>query len=759
MTTPPRIFARLFVFSIVFSLVYAHFVRAQDPFTGDGLGTVEVEIEKNALATATDSGVQVSRNRFDPSERSAVVLSLRNSPPRTASELARAIQLMARIRRWDEVGHWLDEAVKLGLNEENASQMVQSAGTQTFLQLTSLEKNLSDLRKANAKKILDLASRAANDPNKLIGNVQSLRSENRTVRIQAHRALESAGNRGVAALINLLLAESSIAPNATMCEAFSLMGKPAFAAWQTAMSTPHSDARGRLAQLAVRSGEPSLTTELCVAAIDQRINQDVRNELAKIASNRNKSIPSGSAIYRHSIEQMQKSLSAFQSIRWMDEPDSFMTWQLSSDGRAVVEKPARLADLDWTRSAQFANAALQCGEAADRDSALAVAVRLENACVSSPEAASSLTIADVAASLPAAILDSYEFGCLVLDGAEIANLASAQFVAVRNLARWASHGTIPIAVRDRLSRACGSGFAPVRYAAAQSMLGAMYTQTDDGSIQFADIQFDGRNRLERVLSEMRMLGGSPLALVVGGASNLRTHTRTFLETFGYRVLEAASASQTMSVLREGQPIEAVFVVEKVLEMNLGELTQRIRANPSMATCPIAILAASLSSGEHEIAGLDPRLVMGSVPPEQSGFVDILRRMRIVTQSPFIDSTNRNTWRELSTTYWTDRQSRLVSSQPKGFRGAIADTPVGQLQLIQIATGNSRTLPQREQASQNFVHSVKHFGVLISSETVKAQYDEYNKRGPDELDLRIVLGRILDAIEAAKGDRPWAEVAP
>ena len=88
-----------------------------------------------------------------------------------------------------------------------------------------------------------------------------------------------------------------------------------------------------------------------------------------------------------------------------------------------------------------------------------------------------------------------------------------------------------------------------------------------------------------------------------------------------------------------------------------------------------------------------------------------------------------------------------------------DTPVGQLQLIQHAIDNSKSLPQREQASQKFVQSVKQFGVMISSEAVKAQYDEYNKRGPDDMDLRIVLGSILDAIEAAKGDRPWAEVAP
>jgi hypothetical protein len=72
---------------------------------------------------------------------------------------------------------------------------------------------------------------------------------------------------------------------------------------------------------------------------------------------------------------------------------------------------------------------------------------------------------------------------------------------------------------------------------------------------------------------------------------------------------------------------------------------------------------------------------------------------------------------------------------------------------------SLPLPEREHASQIFVQSVKQFGLQLSSETENAQYDEYNLRGPNETDLRVLLGRVLDAIEAAKGKRTWAEVAP
>ena len=107
----------------------------------------------------------------------------------------------------------------------------------------------------------------------------------------------------------------------------------------------------------------------------------------------------------------------------------------------------------------------------------------------------------------------------------------------------------------------------------------MYQSSESGVPVFEDVPFDGRNRLERVLAEMRNLDGGPLALIVGGATDLRSHVGTILESFGYRFLEASSATQTMSLLREGQPVEAVFVVSPVLEMKLGDLVQRIRANP------------------------------------------------------------------------------------------------------------------------------------------------------------------------------------
>jgi hypothetical protein len=161
-----------------------------------------------------------------------------------------------------------------------------------------------------------------------------------------------------------------------------------------------------LALLAATSGEPTLATQLCVVAVDPKTDQSVRDELTNVATNRKKSIPSSQALYRHAIDQMQKSLAVYQKVRWMDEPDAFTVWQLSEDGRTVSEKAARLADLDWTRTVQFANAALQCGQFVDSSSGLAVAILAENAYRSSSDQSGTLPLSKVASNLPASIVDS-----------------------------------------------------------------------------------------------------------------------------------------------------------------------------------------------------------------------------------------------------------------------------------------------------------------------------------------------------------------
>jgi hypothetical protein len=90
---------------------------------------------------------------------------------------------------------------------------------------------------------------------------------------------------------------------------------------------------------------------------------------------------------------------------------------------------------------------------------------------------------------------------------------------------------------------------------------------------------------------------------------------------------------------------------------------------------------------------------------------------------------------------------------------MASTREEQQNLLRIAADSTQSVSKREQASQIFVQSVRRFGLLITSEMARDQYDVYNTRGELEPVIRDVFVRILDAIEANNGQRSWSEVTP
>lgn len=295
----------------------------------------------------------------------------------------------------------------------------------------------------------------------------------------------------------------------------------------------------------------------------------------------------------------------------------------------------------------------------------------------------------------------------------------------------------------------------VRFAAANALMKMQLSRADSPGSS----GFDGSSRMESVGREMQQLTPEPLALIIGGDASLRSHVHELTDQFGFRFFEAASVAEVFEYLRSSLPIEQVFVVDHLRDLDLGQLIQRIRANPSTSRIPIALLADSLSRGEHAVADADRHLVMAGVPPTAEGFGDIQRRMLLVTDRPALDAEARILYKVSANNYFQTLRPTASAPTASGYDRLLAPTRDEQQNLLRIAADATESVPKREQASQIFVQSVRRFGLLITSESANDQYDMYNERGEDEPVTRVVLGRILDAIEADSGSKSWSEVTP
>ena len=718
---------------------------AQDPF-GDAPSEKTDAIGEMALPSGDGASKQgasdLNGNVF---ERSAVVKSLLARPPKSHADLARAVQLMARVKRWEEVSRWLKAIDKLGIDERSAATMVDQVGGKTFQALFGAMAQLEESDKAVAKKILDLANQYRINPESLRKHLANMRSPDQAIRLAGFRGIQSAGYPGIAAMLNELMSVDAVQPSPIMCEALGKLHQPAKDAWKVAMRSPHKDARLNLLKLAVGSKDPKYNVDLH-AIFSSELEDDDWTSLKNAWVQATGNAIASSAAFELSNAKLETALAEYRKVRWEDDANTGIRWILSEDGRSLSTIECRNAEQRWESVVAAADNVIFSSQPTKRDSAVAMAVKLQHHAVHG--------INEQYPGSLETLLDRFEYACLVWDAAVTYDLSYAQSVVIQRLGRFIE--PMPLPVQDRLVAALNSGYAPVRYAAAAGLMQYIQLEESNGNPQ---VSFRGRSRLDQVVEEMTKLSLRPRVLLVGGSSSLRSHMRTLLEENSFEVEEHASAASVIPACKKGTTIDSIYLVAQVLEMDLAQLAQRIRATPSGATAPISVLADSLSNRELELLQKDPRTVLGSIPPEGEGLVEILRQVRLIQQSPTLEETDQIVWKDLAIQFRNQAAQRLIATRRPSPLSPLADTPLLQKDLILRTLNKELSLPEREQASQIFVQSVRQFGLLMSSESADAQYDVYNDRGPNEPETRVLLGRILDAIEASRGKKDWTSVSP
>ena len=766
--------SRHLVFCIAWSVFAVSALCAQDPFDDPMADASDAATTgKGGNANQPADG---ARMRASALERDAVVRSLRANPPSTPIGLAKAVQLMARIQRWDEVAIWLDELGRVPMDPATAVAVLEGAGSKTWLDIEKNANRFNQQQLATVAKIRKSADESIHSTSTLGESIKLLQSSSQADRLNGFQSIKAAGNSGITAILNAVMKENGVVPNPSMVEAYSLLGSRATRAWQAAMTSVHDDARNRLVQLVARAPKPDMGCELLAALHDPAISEENKNAIKQSLLDRAQAIPAAIQVYRYCLKQVDKSIATYRSHLVLAELDTETGWAMMRDGRTVQEQNATPAELYLDRASQSAIASLRLTAASDIASAKAVAAHLEaSARRGEVDMTENVAFQKI---LPESLRDSHEFACLVADAAKAEQLIGAQSIATANLTRWAGP-LIPVAVRERLVANTKSGHPFVRYTAATALMNTIValeeerkageeqsetrsnsavdpTRTPSGASWYG---FEGRSRIDTVGLEMQQLAADPLVLIIGASSSLRSHVHGLVDQLGYQFMEASSVHDVFAALRSAVPIELIVIVDHVRDSDLGQLIQRIRANPSTSTVPIALLADSLSRGEHAVAAADHRVVMGGVPPEAEGLGDVLRQIDSFEDMPRAETEQRIVWRESAINYFKKMHPESLQKGANTFVSLTASSRDEQQNLLRIASDDAESSAKREQASRIFVQSVRRFGLLITTEMANAQYDVYNARGENEPVTRAVLGRILDAIEASNGQKSWSDVAP
>jgi CheY-like chemotaxis protein len=573
-----------------------------------------------------------------------VVASLRSNPPRTPVEIGKAILYMKRIERWKEAAYYLDELAKQNMDAGAAVKTIRATGLETWLDLENRTEELSKEQIATVRRVIDGASQATRNP---IALAEAIRFLNNTTSLADRKrgvmAIQAAGEDGLAALMQSIAATDT-APPPIVSELIVTMGKSGDDALKAAIATPHDSARPRFIEVAARIPGASYIPEISSGLFSVSTESAVHASLTKSLSPAGQALPSIATVQNYLVNAMKSELAAYKAISQEPSSRTKTVWRWNAEGKSMVAELDSEAGWHLERAYQLAELLLHLPQQSMVDAGLAQAISLQRHFHLVPvidyESATSIRKVNTrAVELP----KQWESLLIAaLDTAEKQSLAGAQLRLLQLATALKANASVPSdTLRTSLASSLQSSVPAIRYQAALTV--------KDFGIENANATH--RLAFQTVNAELKKLEGKSLAVVVGGATERCDGLTTQLNQLAMRSLVFSNARDTLRFVQGAEPIEMIFIVDRVLEMKLYELIQRLRTSPRLKAIPIVVMTDIFSAADRALVKSSnlPEIEYGVLTTRLETTESLLQTIRQNSTIPQLDSIDRLTFRTLAET--------------------------------------------------------------------------------------------------------------
>jgi hypothetical protein len=166
------------------------------------------------------------------------------------------------------------------------------------------------------------------------------------------------------------------------------------------------------------------------------------------------------------------------------------------------------------------------------------------------------------------------------------------------------------------------------------------------------------------------------------------------------------------------------------------------------------------------------LLVAVRPTEKIRFQEMVVQLQRLANPPFATDTVRLQRAEQALNWLTQLLQLQSSAQGNLFHelrrnGHIAETTLSQpdlagaslhlleqlgtadsqLTLLDYASGKNLPLDSRQMAAKRFASSVNQYGILMTTDQIRSQYDRYNASQSEDRETQQVLGELLDVLES------------
>ena len=691
-----------------------------------------------------------------------LVLRVRQSPPKTPAEMAKAITWMVQLRSWDTVGLLMDQLSKSNWPLSARAELARAIDPKVWVVLLGSTGNLSEAQAKVLRSTYAAPVNQAKEPKFIDAMIDQLASSDSRQQQLAQLRLQDGQAAALNRLLDRLLADDDKVPAPVLAATISQFDRDGLAALRAACCHPNVSKRAKvlLALSQVQQQSSPFAAELASGMFSSSLPAEVRLTISQQLQKSYTRVPDQFASADFVARKFDEALVEYQLQRSTAREDEVTLWHVATDGKIVSRQSSRqLAALE--RLMQLAMLRAEIDTSAEAAQEMACTVALQRAFQWNPVLIDTAVQQHLAYSIPASRSVQADFWINVFRKADTWQMHGAAVRSLQLMTQYIQAGTLA-APLDFLSQSLSDARPVIRYMAFQAIA------TADPQTNFA-----GSSQALATAMEMAQLALGPMALIVGGNTELCMSADQMIQQYSStESIIVHSGRAAFIELAKQNPIELILVVDRVHDLRLYELLVRLRNSGSL---PIAVLVDGLSQSESSLAANSPGMlasVLSRDPQHMKTVVDqMLRGLDVkpmaaedraalaVSASSFLTkvSGDRNTYAFYPVDEWFQQLSRIRNSLGSSAQAKILSglgTRDSQQQLVAMASTVGLSEADVKTAASCFNRSVKQFGLLLSDAGVKQCYASYNQLGPNNPAIATALGHILDVIEAQSGMRDW-----
>lgn len=281
--------------------------------------------------------------------------------------------------------------------------------------------------------------------------------------------------------------------------------------------------------------------------------------------------------------------------------------------------------------------------------------------------------------------------------------------------------------------------------------------------------FAGSSEVPKALAFFASTNGRRRALVASRNHDVARELAGQLSTAGYQVDTLASGKELLLTALQSPDYELAFIDATIDQPTADILLQQLRRDPRTASLRVGLVARDgMVERALRMAGSDPLVKVFSRPRDEKAFQWQLNQLSGLAPREFVGFEARQRQAVLALGLLAElyRSSQGVydlRSVEKCLLASLYNPTLSvkaaailanvnsagsQRALVDAASEPMFSIERRRAAAKAFRQNTERFGILLTTEEIRRQYQRYNESKGQDADTQKLLGLILDCLEVS-----------